>query len=163
MIPDKDYTMLTDTEKIIPLLDRIPVFGGLNQNQLDRLFTLLQKVNYSKGEMIFEEGDAPSHLYIVKSGSIKLVLKEGGTHLELIELGVGKCFGETAFIGLEPHTAAAVAVSDSELIVLSSNTLMALLKTDKDLFCMIVLNIAREACRRLNSTENTLRHYFLKR
>lgn len=160
---DRVYLPLLDIENIMPILHKISIFGGLNERQLQILFSLLQKTTFQKGETIFRLGDAPSHLYIVKSGRIKLVIESDNTYLELIELGVGKCFGETAFIGLEPHTAGAVAVEDSELIVFSSRVLMELLKSDRDLFSIIILNIAREACRRLNNTENILLHYFLKK
>ena len=62
-------------------------------------------------------------------------------------------------IRVQPHAATAVAVEDTELIVLSRNTLLSLLKSDLELFSVLILNIATEPCRRLHETEEILLHY----
>jgi len=77
----------------------------------------------------------------------------------LVVYGVGRCFGETSAIGILPHSASAVAVEDTELIVLSTRALHRLYLEDTKLFGMLILNIAREACRRLHRTDEILLHY----
>lgn len=72
----------------------------------------------------------------------------------------GNCVGETGVIGIQPHSATAIAMTDTDLIVLTSEELLAIYETDKDLFGCLMLNIAREACRRLHKTDETLLHYF---
>ncbi len=84
------------------------------------------------------------------------------TPLELIVFGEGHCFGETSVIGIQPHAATAISAEDTELIVLSRNALLSLFKIDLELFSILVLNIAREACRRLHKTDEILMHYVLK-
>ena len=56
-------------------------------------------------------------------------------------------------------SATALAVEDTELMVLSQRALHSLHKDDPDLFGLLVLNIAREACRRLHKTDQTFLHY----
>jgi CRP/FNR family cyclic AMP-dependent transcriptional regulator len=148
---------------VLPILNEISIFAGLTDKQLLTLFRLLEKVCYKKGEKVFEQGNQPSHIYIIQSGSVKLVINEKSDPLELIVFGQGHCFGETSVIGIQPHAATAVAVEDTELIVLSRNALLSLLKTDLDLFSILILNIAREACRRLHKTDEILLHYVLRK
>ena len=154
----KSYALL-DIDEVLPILNEISIFAGLSDAQLYELFKLLQKTRYSAAEKIFEEGEQPSHIYIVQSGGVKLVVNAEDTPLELIVFEEGQCFGETSVIGIQPHAATAVCVEDTELIVLSRNALLSLYKSDLEMFSTLVLNIAREACRRLAKTDVILLHY----
>ena len=159
---EKQLLPLLDIEDVLPILNEISIFAGLSDKQLYTLFRLLEKTCYKKGEKVFEQGSQPSNIYIIKSGSVKLVINEKSDLLELIVFEEGQCFGETSVIGIQPHAATAIAVEDTELIVLSRNALLSLLKTDLDLFSILILNIAREACRRLYKTDEILLHYVLR-
>ncbi|MHC4323943.1 MAG: cyclic nucleotide-binding domain-containing protein [Planctomycetota bacterium] len=159
---EKQLFPLLDIENVLPILNEISIFAGLSDKQLYTLFRLLEKTCYKTGEKIFEQGSRPSYIYIIQSGSVKLVINAQVNPLELIVLEQGQCFGETSVIGIQPHAATAIAVEDTELIVLSRNALLSLLKTDLDLFNMLILNIAREACRRLHKTDEILLHYVLR-
>jgi len=150
-------------EEITPILNKISIFGGLSDKQLHTLFQLLQQVSYKKDEYVFRQGDEPSHIYVVISGTVKLIMEEHGTPLELIAFSAGHNFGETAMIGIQPHSASALAVENTELIVLSRKALLSLHDTDPELFGILILNIAREACRRIHNTDETLLHYFCKK
>jgi CRP/FNR family cyclic AMP-dependent transcriptional regulator len=150
---------LLDLDEVLAILNRISLFGGLDDRQLYEVFRQLQCTQYTKGEFVFREGDAPSDIYIVQSGSVELVLDADGMALAEAEFGVGACFGETAVIGIEPHTASAVVKENAELIILPRTALFDFWDTDKALFGMLVLNIAREACRRLARADEVLLHY----
>ena len=71
-------------------------------------------------------------------------------------------FGETSLIGIQPQSANTIAIEDTELIVISGHSLNQMYKNDVSLFSKIVLNIARESCRRLIKTDDILLHYVLK-
>jgi len=156
---EKRSFVLLNTEDVLPILNEISIFAGLSDAQLYKLFRLLRKTHYKAGENVFEEGEQPGHIYIVQSGSVKLVVNAEDTPLELIVFEEGQCFGETSVIGIQPHAATAVCVEDTELIVLSRNTLLSLYKSDLEMFSTLILNIAREACRRLAKTDEILLHY----
>jgi len=148
-----------ELEEVRAILRKITILAGLTEQQLCRVLELLDKVTYQAGEYVFEQGQQPSHIYIIKSGRVKLVAQEEDTNLELIVFEQGKCFGESSIIGIQPHAATAIAIEPSELMVLSRNALLSLYKTDLELFSILILNIAREACRRLHSTDEVLLHY----
>ncbi|MHC4061713.1 MAG: Crp/Fnr family transcriptional regulator [Planctomycetota bacterium] len=163
MADEKQYQPLLDVENVLPILNKISLFAGLSDKQLCSLFRLLKKVSYSAGETIFEQGKEPSHIYIVRSGEVKLVVDKERTALELIVFDEGRCFGESSVIGIQRHAATAIAVRDTDLIVLSRQALLSIYKSDLELFSVLILNIAREACRRLHSSSEILLHYVRKR
>jgi CRP-like cAMP-binding protein len=84
-----------------------------------------------------------------------------GEPMELYDFTTGDCFGETSVIAIHQHTASAIAMVDTELLVVPREKLFALYHTDPKLFGMLILNIAREACRRLSKAEDTMLHYAL--
>jgi len=161
-IMDKYYAPLKDPENVIPILNKISILGGLNDEQLHAIFALLKTVSYVSGEVIFNQGGEPSFIYIIRSGNVKIAVSEENTCFELIVFGQGQCFGETSILGIQSHSASALAIGETELIVLSREALLSLFETDKELFGLLILNIAREACRRLHSADETLLHYVLK-
>lgn len=154
---------LLDIESVLPILNKISIFAGLSESQLYTLFRLLSRVSYKTNETVFEQGDKPSHIFIVKKGKVKLVVWENETPLELIVFEEGDCFGEASVIGIQPHKGTAIALKETELIVLSRNALMSIYESDKELFGILILNIARQVCRRLHASDDILLHYLLKK
>lgn len=153
---------MLNVEEVLPILNRIAIFGALDDNQLYTVLRLLEVETYRKGDLVFKQGQSPTHIRIVKRGDIRIVENLEETPLELYRFGVGDCFGETAVIGIYPHTASAVAVEDTELLAFPREKLFGLYESDPKLFGLLILNIAREACRRLNRTEEVMLHYALE-
>lgn len=157
---EKMYTTLHDSEGVRAVINQISLFGGLASDHLDTLFRLLREVSYVKDEYVFSQGDEPTHIYIVRSGEIRLVADiDGELPVEIARFSHGQCFGETAVIGIQPHSATAVATCDTDLIVLTGDALLSLFHENVALFSLLILNIAREACRRLHRTDETFLHY----
>jgi len=162
MSADKYRPPLLEVEKVLPILNRIAILGGLDDAQLYTVFRLLETEHYKAKEFIFRQGDSPSHIRIVWSGRVRIIEQVNGEPLELYEFVTGDCFGETSVIAIHRHTASAQAVVDTDLLVIPRDRLFALYETDPKLFGMLMMNIAREACRRLNRTEETMLHYALE-
>lgn len=156
---EKVYSPLLDIDNVLSILSKISIFGGLSEKQLHFLFKLLRKVSYRAGEYIFRHNDEPRYIYVVKSGQVKIEIDSEDGILKLCIFGIGECFGETSVIGIQRHSANAIAMEDSELIVLSREVLLSIFDQDKELFSTLILNIAREACRRLHKADEVLLHY----
>lgn len=159
----KVYEPISDIADVLAMLDRISIFAGLSESQLKTLFSLLHSVRYKAGEHVFEAGQQPTHIYVVKSGRVKLIVWEDETPLEMVVFESGQCFGEASVIGIQPHKGTAIAEEQTELIVLSRENLMSIYESDKEMFSILVLNIAREVCRRLYASGDILLHYLLEK
>ena len=160
---DKTYYPVLNIEEVKPILDKISIFGGLNSNQLDEIYKLLKTSKYEKDEYIFKRGDVLSYIYIIKQGEVKMVIedKDKGSFLELISFKTGDCFGETSVIGIQSHSSNALVVKPTELIVIEPKQLLNIYETNKDLFGLLILNIARETARRLHQSNEALIQNFL--
>ncbi|MEE8077758.1 MAG: cyclic nucleotide-binding domain-containing protein, partial [Pseudomonadales bacterium] len=72
--------------------------------------------HFEPGEVIVAEGDPPSAVYVVRSGSVKRSRLEDGEEIILSMLHEGHTFGGLAVLEDRPHTAAAIAASAVELV-----------------------------------------------
>ena len=100
---NKVYFPLLDIENVTPILERIAIFGGLDEKQLYQLFRSLLQVEYKAGEEIFNHTSDPQTEQ----------LSVGNTHVFAIsfynsgydpdgETHVAIKIGKTVVIGLVP-------------------------------------------------------------
>ncbi len=155
------YHPLSNTEEILPLLNKISVFGSLSNKQLEQILKLLKTIKYDQNEYIYKRGEPSSYIYIIKQGEVKMMIDDKGVFLELITFKQGDCFGETSVIGIQSHSSNAMATKPTELIVLEPNSLLNIFETDKEIFGRLILNIARETARRLHQSNEALVQYTL--
>ena len=116
-----------------------------------------------KDEVIFNQGASPDDIYIIQRGRVKIVEELSSDSLEIISFTTGDCFGETELIGIFPYIASAVATEDTDLIVFPRKALRVLYKDHLPIFTIIILNIARESCRRLAQTDKKMFELIEKR
>ncbi len=76
------------------------------------------------GTVIFRQGDEGDDAYIVESGDVEISLDIDGEKTIIANLGPGEIFGEMALIDDSVRSATAMAVEDTELLVLKRDRLM---------------------------------------
>jgi CRP-like cAMP-binding protein len=98
-------------------LSEAPLFAALDPEDATALRSSMTEVQVSRGQSVFEEGDAGDRLYLITSGKVKLgrTSQDGRENLLAI-LGRGEMFGELSLFDPGPRTATATAVTDSTLI-----------------------------------------------
>ena len=81
---------------------------------------------FEPGEVVFDEGDAGDHLYVIQTGEIELT-REGSTGQRVTaHLGPGDFFGEFGAVLGKRSTARAVAIQRSKVLELDRETLEAM-------------------------------------
>jgi len=156
MVANSPFAPLKNAREVFSILSRIAIFGGATEFQQEEIFRRLETGVIAKGAHIFDKGDDPSHIYIVKSGEIELSIPGAAVTIQKKKLGVGECFGQVALMSMQSHVISAVAAERSEIIVLSRRALHQLRHEDIELFALLMMNIARELARRLVFTDKML-------
>jgi len=133
------------------VLDKISLFGGLSSQQLKAILPHTKRLNAEEGEVIFQQGHLPCNVYVVLKGKIRMDLRRDDNSLASINYIAGDCFGESAVVGIQPQLGTTIVVEDCELLVISRTCLMDIVNTNKELFGMLMMNVAREVSRRLHA------------
>ncbi|HVN95308.1 MAG TPA: cyclic nucleotide-binding domain-containing protein [Syntrophorhabdaceae bacterium] len=153
------FRPLEDIQSVLPILSEIAIWGGVSEEQRDKIFKRLETGVFKKGEYVFQKGDEPSYIYIVRNGKIGLLIGQGEVNLEKTILTAGACFGVASLMAMQRHTSTAVALEESEVMALSRQSLLKLRHDDVELFVLLMMNIARELARRLKLTDDILLQY----
>lgn len=152
----KTYDPLTDIESVNAILSRISVWGGLSSEQQEKIYKRLEIGRFAKGEYIIRKGEQPTHIYLVKSGAVDLVTSDEDVVVHKETIIEGGSFGVAALMAVQTSTISALAVEDSEVIVMSRKSLLDLRHDDLELFALLMMNVARELARKLILTDDML-------
>ena len=82
-----------------------------------------------KGQLLFEEGDIPEAMYIVRSGQFTIYIREGDLEKEVALAGPGNLIGEMALFDKKLRSASARATTDSSVVILPYTQLEKQLET----------------------------------
>jgi CRP/FNR family transcriptional regulator len=121
-------------EETARLLGRVPVFAGLNEDQLRDLASVAVPRSWSAGEVIFREGDAGDTCYVIQSGSVRVIRNHSdGRTITLAELRQGDLFGELAMFDTEHRSATVEAAEDTAAVALLAVDMRRLLSRHPDM------------------------------
>ena len=105
--------MEDETNKIAHSLSKIPLFFGLEPEELKVVLALCKSENIPQGELIIKEGD-PSHcMYIMLSGQVEIRTQKTGPIVQLTSCDI---FGEIGLITQRTRSASAIAKTDCTLL-----------------------------------------------
>ncbi len=100
-------------------LRKSALFTGVEGSKLRRVLPQLEKKYYSRGAVIFKEGDPSQALYLILSGQVKIIERnEQGRPEVLMYLHAGDFFGETSVITHEIRSVTAEVVIDAEILII---------------------------------------------
>src|SRR6185436_5825597 len=104
------------------------LFRQANDATIEALEGALRIRRFRKGETVFHQGDPGDALFILASGSVKVVLPsdEGAEPAIVAILGPGEFFGELAILDGAPHSATIVAIEPTETLVLNREAFLGL-------------------------------------
>ncbi|OEU67326.1 MAG: transcriptional regulator [Desulfobacterales bacterium PC51MH44] len=104
-------------KKILNIISEAPLFRGLPEDQLNKIWQIAIDKFYDKGKTVFMEGDDCNGFYIVADGKVKIykVSFEGKEHILHI-YGPGNPFGEVPVFSGQKFPANAQTILKSHLL-----------------------------------------------
>ncbi len=102
-------------------LSRLPFFRPFPPEAVAPLAALARWRSYEAGQIVLEAGDSASDVFIVASGSLRVMTRSvGGHEIILNELGDGALFGEIAAIDGASRSAGIVALTRSRVCAIAA-------------------------------------------
>jgi uncharacterized membrane protein len=115
------------------LFEGIELFALLHDEDRQALASVVDTRRLAAGETLFRAGEPGDSLFVVHSGSIELFIKDtAGQKIVLTVAEAGGVFGELSLLDAGPRTATAVALTDTELLVLDRDDLLMLFQRRPD-------------------------------
>ena len=148
-----------DEDSLAYFLNNLPMFAELNGRELNVLEKMVHVRNYGVSEVVFEEGDPGTGMYMIRSGGVSILAKnQQGTDDELALLGPGDFFGETTLTAPAPRSASARTTEQTELIGLFRADLLELIERQPTLTSRILIGLTRIVSERLQTASQEIRN-----
>ena len=101
-------------------------------------------------EVIFEEGSYGDEMYIVHSGTIKLVKKSTAGEMVIATIQPGEFFGEMALVDNAPRSVCAVAGADQTRLLALDRDKFLFLVSHQPAFALTIMHVLCQRIREMN-------------
>lgn len=122
------------------------LFEGVDDPALESCVGALRARRFKRGEVIFHLGDPGGSLFVIVSGSVKILVPadDGGDAAILTSIGAGGFFGELALLDGAPRSATAVALEPVSALVLDQRTFESVVEREPTLRRALLASLAGE-------------------
>jgi hypothetical protein len=134
-------------------LAQLEFFTDLTVEELEILSRICDVRFYTEDEVIFEEGRVDHKLYIVRSGSVRVVRGDQFEEIVLAKINSGQQLGELSLIADMPHTATVVANEPTQIIMLGEEAFFEVLDANAQIAKKLLLKLAKTLSERLRKTD----------
>ena len=111
------------------LFRQVPLFSGLEDEDLSSLISVASRRKYPKDAVVFFENDLGDALYMILSGRVKVtILSDDGREIILSMLSEHEFFGEMSLLDDEPRSATAIALAETEILVLHQRDFLSIVE-----------------------------------
>lgn len=150
----------------VRMLEAVPLFSGLNKRQLAAVAKVVDHMTFEPGAVLVKEMDVGRRLIIIREGTAEVIRQgfvagdsskgvEQGTSRRLATVGPGDVVGELSLIDGRPTSAAVVAETRLETLVLYGTRFRKLLSSMPQLYPHLLVGLASRI-RELNHRSDVL-------
>jgi CRP-like cAMP-binding protein/GNAT superfamily N-acetyltransferase len=132
------------SRSVLPRIARavqdLSLFGGLDEEQVNRLAGVCTLARFEPGEVIFAQGHQDQEIHLVLQGEISIT--RAGASCPVGTVKKGECLGEMSLLAATAHSATATASTVVETAVLGHGDLVELVRRRPDIGLHLYRNLA---------------------
>lgn len=153
--------MISQTDSRKKLWEFSPAWDVLTATEKMIIDSEIEVRNYRKNEVIYLDGDEPTHMMVLVSGKVR-VFKDGIGQRHIVRmLKPGDNFGFRALIAGDLHNSSANAIEDSEIIAVKRKIFLDILQNNNrfcfEMMTLMARDLAISELRTVNLTQKHIR------
>jgi CRP-like cAMP-binding protein len=135
--------------------------SGLPERLVEALAYAASDLRYSRGSVLFQQGEAAAGFFLLISGAVDLVIS-GARHKAIVlgSVSAGQALGLAAVIDSLPHPVTAIAVSPVESLYFPRPELLQVLEASPQLWFRVSLLLSECVREAYNCRANLLSHWW---
>ncbi len=145
---DADQDRASEVNFTLDVLKKVPLFEALSYQQLVRMMNIARPRPLGAAEMLFEQDEAGSDLFVVLRGAVKLLKDD----VCVAELGPGDHLGEMGLIDETPRSTSARVIESGKALCISRKDFQQILRKEPPLAVKLMWSFVRVLATRLRST-----------
>ena len=139
-------------------LREMALFAGRKPETIAALEACMEQLSFKAGETIFERKDEGEKLLLIRRGVVRIEIEVGDKlHYHVSTFGRGDFVGEISFLDRKPRSARAVALTDTDVYVLSRDSFEKLAEEHKRIAMQLLEAVASALATRLRRANKQLR------
>lgn len=155
----RGFRSRTVAPQIAEAVSEIPLFEGLNTEQLARFAGACSVADFEPGERIFQEKEAADAMYVVLEGEVGIHI--GTPPVKIGKVGKGEMLGELSLLSTGRHSATAVSETPVQAVSLTHQDLSELVRRRPDIGLYLYKNLAAGLGDKLLRSDRSLRDRLL--
>jgi len=132
----------------VGMLRQVPLFSGIEPSKLKLLAFTSDRVTYSDGQILFNQGEEGDAAYVVLAGKADVIVESDEGPIKVAEVEPNSIVGEIAILCNVSRTATVRAVGPLETLRIRKDHFLRLLRE----FPEMTIEIVRVLADRLSST-----------
>lgn len=139
------------------MLVRIPMFAGLDANDMAAVLRISNSQRFVQGEQICRQGEPGMCMFIICSGTAVVRLKDDeGKLVDIANLGAGQVLGELSLLDAQPRSAHVFALTEVEAIRIDRGSFIGLRSRKHPAAFKIMQGLSTQLCARLRNMNEQL-------
>ena len=139
------------------LMKKNLLFQNLESDEVAKVLSLSEKLDYQAGDFIFEQDQEAKKLFVVERGLVGMILQlKPGTERTVATESSGGLFGWAALLPPYRHTTSAKCLEPSQLVTLEGSKVRELCFKEPHLGVKIMEGLARFIANRIYWTNTRL-------
>jgi putative ABC transport system ATP-binding protein len=124
----KSNVVVRESSLVCEFLLQCPVFTRLTPRTLTEVADQMVLEKYRPGDVIVRQGDPGDKFYVIRGGSVEVIVEDAGQRRTVATLNRGDFFGEAALLTGAPRNATVVAKEELEVYSLGKEQFQAVLR-----------------------------------
>ncbi len=124
-------------------IKKFDIFADLEEIEVKKFLQFAQVKQYKTQEVIFEQGDPGSGLFLILRGKVEIYIEPGGKRVSLAILNTGEFMGEMSLFGdgNQTRTASALAYEAVTAVMISTLDFRRLQSSGPKILSKILLRL----------------------
>nr|WP_231710347.1 Crp/Fnr family transcriptional regulator [Roseibium limicola] len=139
-------------ETEVEALRKVPLFRGIDETKLRLLAFISDRMEFQEGERLCTQGEEGDSAFIILQGSADVLVQTPDGERKVADVKENSIVGEIAILCDVPRTATLIAASNMDVLTVSKDDFLKLLKEFPD----ISLEVMRTLALRLERTTRDL-------
>jgi len=137
------------------IISEIELFRGIDFEVMNKIANICSEESYSKGIVLFRNGEKAEALYIIMEGTVHLEVKNGGTIIYSMN-EPGEVFGWSSMFESGRYTAAGICATDLKAVKIERDKINKIFSNHPDAGIKVLRRLGNVFSKRLSNAYRDL-------
>ena len=132
------------------ILNETEFFKGIDSEVMNKITAIYNEEDHPKDTVLFKKGEDAKSVFILKGGTVNLVIQNGGTFTVPLR-DPGEVFGLSGMVESGVYTASGICATDSKVIKIDRDKLDEIFDQHPDVGLILIKRLAAVLSKKISN------------